>query len=249
LNNAAKFTPEGGSIRVELEDSGDPIAVRVADSGIGVPGEQLERIFQMFTRLERPGVRTQPGLGIGLALARRLAEMHGGTLSASSAGVAQGTTFTLSLPRPSSTDQRARPAIAPVSSTEAGPVPRLKIVLVEDNHDVLETMSKWLRSLGHDVWGTEAGRTAVQLAGEVRPDMVLCDLGLPGMDGIEVCRQIRSLPPPGQRSAPVMVALTGWGREEDRAKTKQAGFDHHLVKPVKAEQLQKVIAAVVATPP
>jgi len=239
LNNAAKFTPEDGRVKVELEDRGADAVVRVSDSGVGVPADQLERIFDMFTRIDRGGSAAQPGLGIGLALARRLAEMHGGSLTVSSAGAGRGATFELSLPLLPVPEAATRGDREPGQAAE---VPGLKVLVIEDNRDVLETMSELLRELGHDVWEAGSGRRGVDLAEEIRPDLVLCDLGLPDTDGIEVCRQIRVLP--SDRPQPFMVALTGWGRDEDRALTRLAGFDHHLVKPIKYDQLRGVLERV-----
>jgi CheY-like chemotaxis protein len=243
LHNSAKFTPEGGSIRVELARENDKAVMRVEDSGSGIRGDQLERVFHMFARVERPGVAPETGLGIGLALARRLAEMHGGSLGVASAGEGRGATFTLSIP--------ALLTVVPdVAPPEIGTAPRvgnaLDIVVVEDNDDIAEVLAEWLRELGHGVCVARTGKRAVELVQKNAPDVVICDLGLPDLDGMEVCRQVRRLPLEHQ---PVMVALTGWGREDDVRSTREAGFEHHLVKPVATDRLQSLLAKIGDTRP
>jgi len=241
LSNAAKFTPAGLNVKVELEEKDKNAVVRVIDSGVGIPEDQIERIFTMFTRIEKPGMTTQPGLGIGLALARRLAEMHGARLTASSAGHDRGATFTLSLPLQSAAHAPTKND-DPITAGSPDVVSALKVVLIEDNPDILEIMSEWLRDLGHEVWEASTGLAGIDLIKMRGPDLVLCDLGLPDLDGVEICRRIRALPL--EDGGPVMVALTGWGRDEDRSRTRLAGFDHHLVKPVKSQQLHRVLEAV-----
>jgi signal transduction histidine kinase len=236
LHNATKFTPERGTIRLELVADGDAALLRVIDSGAGILPEQLNRVFDMFARIPRPGITTEPGLGIGLSLARRLAEMHGGSLNASSDGEGRGTTFTLRIPLALPADVGADiPASGPHSEERTTP---LDIVVVEDNDDIAVGLKDWLEVLGHRVAVARDGHSGIDCISRSRPQLVLCDLGLPGLDGIEVCRLVRKLPTDAQ---PVMVALTGWGREDDLRRTKEAGFDHHLVKPVSPEKLQAVL--------
>jgi signal transduction histidine kinase len=237
LHNAAKFTPDGGTISVELaRDAGDAV-LRIRDTGEGIPTAQLERVFDMFARIERTAASADRGLGIGLALARRLAEMHGGTLVASSEGVGKGTTFTLRLPIVDA--QHAERSASGVARPTL--VAGMNILIIEDNEDVADTMSTWLEEQGHRVWIARSGLLGVDMVQQNRPDLVLCDLGLPGVDGLEVCKRIRALQIPRQ---PIMVALTGWGRDEDRRRTKDAGFDEHLVKPVASDRLRQVLRAV-----
>jgi signal transduction histidine kinase len=235
LHNAAKFTPDGGKIEIELRRDAGYAVLRVVDSGIGIAPSQIDRVFDMFARIERPGVIAEPGLGIGLALARRLAELHDGALIAESGGEGLGTTFTLSLPAlstaqegASADDERVHPRSAPRA---------LKILVIEDNDDVADTLASWLEELGHQVWVARNGTQGVELVQQAKPNLVLCDLGLPEMDGIEVCRTVRALP----IEQPLMIALTGWGREDDRARTKAAGFNQHLVKPVAPGVLEGVL--------
>jgi signal transduction histidine kinase len=237
LHNAAKFTPEGGRISVSLAREGADALIRVVDSGEGIAPDQIERAFAMFARVKGSGAKSERGLGIGLALGRRLAELHSGTLTAASDGPNRGTTFTLRLPL-----QEA--AEAPVMATaKPTPVPRnsLDIVVIEDSEDIADTLQMVLEGMGHHVAVAYSGLTGVALVEQKRPRVVLCDIGLPDVDGVEVCRRVRSL---ALENQPMMVALTGWGREHDRSRTKAAGFDEHLVKPVAAEKLQSVLNTV-----
>jgi signal transduction histidine kinase len=237
LHNASKFTPEGGSVRVSLAREGGMAVARVSDSGPGVAADDLGRIFEMFSRLDRPGSRSESGLGIGLALARRLAEMHGGKLVADSAGKGEGTTFILSLPLAAEAATGVReptPATEPTAANGSG----LDIVVIEDNPDVSDILVDWLQEMGHRVSLADSGESGVALIEQARPDVVLCDLGLPTMGGLEVCRSVQAM---GLDDPPVMVALTGWGREEDRQRTRDAGFHHHIVKPVSPQKLIEVL--------
>lgn len=239
LNNAMKFTPMGGRIRIELVRNGSNAVVRVIDSGIGIPAGQEDRVFEMFARVVRPGGPPQPGLGIGLALGRRLAAMHGGTLEGYSKGDGHGSTFTLILPLAQTTPL---PPLEVSSDTETRSPDRVReILVVEDNEDVAFVLVEWLERRGHKVSAVQTGPDGVQRAQELQPEIILCDLGLPGMDGLEVCRQIRATALDRQ---PIMVALTGWGREADRERTKAAGFDYHLVKPIGSEELDRLLESV-----
>ena len=239
LHNAMKFTADGGSVRVELERDGESAVLRVIDSGVGVRADQKERLFEMFARVERNGVGTESGLGIGLALARRLSELHDGRLDVSSEGEGRGTTFSLTLPA------LAPEEPAPTRNSERPPAfdgtPPLGIVVVEDNDDVADVLVEWLAGHGHRVTVARTGTLGLDAIGQSRPDLVICDLGLPDLDGLDVCRRVRSSTTANQ---PVMVALTGWGREQDLRATKDAGFDYHLVKPVAPDALRSLISKV-----
>jgi len=241
LTNASKFTPENGRITIGLEREGDRALIRVADSGAGIPPDQIDLIFGMFARVKRGDGDGPMGLGIGLALARRLAEMHGGTLTVASLGDNAGSTFTLALPA----SRSAPVAIAPVQEPKelVGATNGLRIVIIEDNEDVAESLKDLLEDTGHTVWAALSGSDGINLVQEVRPNVVLCDLGLPHMGGVEICRRIRAL---SIGRPPLMVAITGWGREEDHRRTREAGFDHHLVKPVAVDSLDKVLRSVTA---
>jgi signal transduction histidine kinase len=238
LHNASKYTPENGTVRVALVQENGRALIQVIDSGVGLRPDEHDQIFQMFTRIERPAPSNERGLGIGLALARSLAEMHNGTLSVDSAGPGQGATFTLALP---TIGRAVEPATVPNDSggrrAQGG---KLRIVLIEDDDDIADTMGDWLEMIGHSVAIARRGVAGVQLVKDVVPDVVLCDIGLPDMDGIEVCKAVRKL---DLVSQPTMIAVTGWGRADDLERTKQAGFDEHLVKPVKPERLQGVLEA------
>jgi signal transduction histidine kinase len=236
LHNASKFTPAGGTLRVELDFSAGNAVIRVSDNGIGIPPDQLERVFEMFVHIENQAYASDYGSGIGLALAKRLAQMHGGDLSAWSAGEGQGTTFTLTLPdadnKASATEAQAKPP------RRLDPRTRFDILVIEDNDDVADTLTAWLQEMGHCVHVARTGASGVELALVTRPHIVLCDLGLPEMDGLEVCQRVRQL---ARDFRPIMVALTGWGNDEDRQRTHNAGFDHHLVKPVALDLLSEVL--------
>jgi signal transduction histidine kinase len=239
LHNASKYTPEGGKVWVTLAYEDGDALVRVTDNGMGIPPDQLERVFEMFTRIERKMSSAAPGAGIGLALARRLAQMHGGDLTAWSAGEGQGTTFTLTLPAAEASQTPDAPA-APRDTTRHGAEP-LEILVVEDNDDVADMLASWLEELGHHVRVARTGPSGLALVLSTKPDVVLCDIGLPEMDGVEVCQRVRAQ---AREFRPLMVAITGWGKEEDRKRTAAAGFDHHLVKPVALDTLSRLLSSV-----
>jgi signal transduction histidine kinase len=237
LHNASKFTPEAGEVRVELGHAGDRAYIRVVDSGVGIAPEQLPRVFDMFTRIERSGT-SNGGLGIGLALSRKLSEMHGGSLEVESAGPGRGSVFTLKLPAELDRETAPRLSQPPPPASESRGV---KVLIIEDNEDSAEVLALWLGTRGYQATVAYDGPSGLSLIGELRPSVVLCDIGLPEMDGTEVCRRIRELQL-GYR--PIMVALTGWGMKKDRERTRDSGFDHHLVKPVAPEALFAVLDSV-----
>ncbi len=240
LHNASKFTPEGGQVKVRLRHENGTAFIDVIDSGVGIAPEQLPRVFDMFVRVDRPDSSLSNGLGIGLALSRRLAEMHGGTLTANSAGLGQGSVFTLAVPADAGGPRTVRESVRPGAQKahNAG----LSVVIIEDNQDSAEVLGLWVEGRGYQVSVAYDGPEGLALIQRLRPAVVLCDIGLPGMDGIEVCRRVRKL---GPELSPVMIALTGWGMEEDRRRTQQTGFDHHLVKPVEPELLFNLLDSVV----
>jgi CheY-like chemotaxis protein len=236
LSNAAKYTPPGGAISLVVRREGTQVAVRVRDTGIGISAEMLPRVFDLFVQAERPLDGTQGGLGLGLTLARRLTELHGGTLEALSDGLGKGSEFVVRLPTCEGAPMRDRPRIHLTSDS-----PQRRILIVDDNADAAEGLTLALSVSGHVVRSAADGPAALQTIEQFRPDVVLLDIGLPGMDGYEVGRRIRAAT--GQ-SGVFLVALTGYGQEEDRKRTLDAGFDHHLVKPIDPG----VILALLADP-
>ena len=232
LNNAAKYTPEEGDIRLSSWVDGPMVVVELEDNGLGIPPEDQVRLFDLFTQLPHTGQKAHGGLGIGLSLVRSLVEMHGGRVSVRSAGLNQGSTFRVELPLAVSV--ATRPTVA--QAVAAGNCGR--VLIVEDNPDGLRTLMELLESNGHAVLGVPDGPAALRVAGEWQPDLALLDLGLPSMDGYEVAARLRS--DLGLTDTRI-VALTGWGTEQDRARTTAAGFDAHLTKPVAPERLLQLI--------
>jgi len=232
LNNAAKYTPEEGDIRLSSWVDGPMVVVELEDNGLGIPPEDQVRLFDLFTQLPHTGQKAHGGLGIGLSLVRSLVEMHGGSVSVRSGGLNQGSTFRVELPLAVSV--ATRPTVA--QAVAAGNCGR--VLIVEDNPDGLRTLMELLESNGHAVLGVPDGPAALRVAGEWQPDLALLDLGLPSMDGYEVAARLRS--DLGLTDTRI-VALTGWGTEQDRARTTAAGFDAHLTKPVAPERLLQLI--------
>jgi signal transduction histidine kinase/CheY-like chemotaxis protein len=238
LNNAAKYTDPGGRIVVRAQRTGTEVEIAVEDNGQGIAPDELPRVFGMFTRSEQSRWSSQGGLGIGLALARRLAQMHGGAVEAHSGGPGKGAVFTV----------RLAPAAAPTALPSGdglgparGTAPRRRILVVDDNRDAGDSLGMILRHLGADVHVARDGDEALAAFAAYEPAVVLLDIGMPGMDGYEVARRMRALHP-ARRSA--LVALTGWGQEEDRRRAREAGFDHHLVKPAQLAALQALLASL-----
>ena len=237
LNNAVKYTDTGGEIQLRATVEDGHAVVTVADSGIGIPGDLLPRVFEMFVQANGTDRRAQTGLGIGLTLARRLVEMHGGTLTAHSAGPGRGSEFNVRLPLLQQ-DVSLESSPAPAARHVAG-VPR--ILVVDDNRDAADTLGAVLKMLGAEVRVTHDGHAALEAVAAFRPAAVFLDLGMPGMDGHEVARRITADP---KTPHPVLVALTGWGQENDRRATRATGFDRHLVKPAEIEELEDVLASL-----
>lgn len=238
IHNASKYSPVGAEIVVELVNEDGRGLIRVVDHGAGIPADQLTHVFDMFAKIERSTPNSDGGLGVGLALSRLLAELHGGTLEVSSGGEGLGATFTVTLPDVRVHKQSPSPVAA--VDAEAAVQPGLNLVIVEDNEDAADIMAIWLEELGHVVRIARNGPDGLALILEARPQAVLCDLGLPGMDGYQVCENVVAKMTP----RPVMIALTGWGMDSDRRRTRDAGFDHHLVKPVALEKLDELLKGV-----
>ena len=240
LNNAARYTPQAGTISVRARREHGWSVVQVRDTGRGIEPDMLKRIFHMFVQGRTPLERLGGGLGVGLALARRIAEAHGGSLEARSEGENKGAEFTLRIPLA----DRARPS-APAPAPEAAegsakPMLAKRVLVVDDNIDAATTLQLLLKSLGHETCVAYDGQHALRMAAEFRPDTVLLDIGMPGLDGYEVARRLRAL----KRERPLrIVAITGWGQEADRIRSREAGFDVHLVKPVDPSLLTSVLGS------
>ena len=232
LTNALKYTRDGGTIRITVRPEDDCAVLRVADTGVGIPHDRLSRIFDLFYQVQQPLDRGAGGLGIGLTLVKHLAALHGGTVTAESEGIDRGSVFTVRLPQ-------VAPAPSTPSPVKTPRTPR-RVLIVEDSADSREMLRAALEIAGHQVFVAEDGPRGIEEASTVRPDAVLLDLGLPGLDGYEVARRLRHAPG-GQDM--LIVALSGYGRQEDKERSRQSGFDFHLVKPVDPSAVERILAA------
>lgn len=241
LHNAHKYTPEGGTIHVSAQRAGGDLVIRVKDSGVGISSQMLPRIFDLFTQEASSLHNAAGGLGIGLSLARIIAEMHGGSIQKMSEGHGRGSEFILRLPAlpPASAQETRTSRQAAADASPDAPNLERRILIVEDNQDAARTLAKLLRLRGHSVQITHDCEAALQAGDAFAPDVVLLDIGLPGLNGFEACRELRTRS--WGRNA-LVVAMTGWGTDEDRRKSKAAGFDLHLVKPVDFAELVPVLA-------
>ena len=233
VGNAMKYTPAGGSIRVRVGAENGDAVLRVEDSGYGIAPELLPRVFDLFVQGEQTLDRAQGGLGIGLTLVRRLVELHGGTVSAFSEGPGRGSTFTVRLPRVS-TPQSTHQAL---QQTQCNGFTK-RVLVIEDNRDAREMFRMMLELAGHEVLEAEEGLSGLELLKASRPDVAVIDVGLPGLNGYEIARRFREEPDAG---GVMLVALTGYGTPEAVERSRQAGFDHHLIKPVNAESLREIM--------
>jgi signal transduction histidine kinase/ActR/RegA family two-component response regulator len=225
LSNAAKYTERGGRVSVRLEVADEAAVVHVADTGIGIAPEDLSHVFDLFSQARAPGGVAEGGLGIGLALVRKLVEIHGGSVTAQSDGWGRGCTMSVRLPLLRVESGSEGPSqVAPLAPATAGRT----VVVADDNVDAADSLGMLLRFDGHDVTIVHDGEAAVAAVQERRPDVVVLDLGMPGLDGLEAAKRIRAMP--GGQDVK-LIALTGWGQDSDRVRTREAGFDHHLVKP------------------
>ena len=238
LHNASKFTGQGGRISLSVERQGGEVVVIVRDSGIGISPDMLPKIFEMFRQADQSLERSQGGLGIGLTLVRRLVEMHGGSVAASSAGIERGSEFVVRLPE--LIREESSPSPVPIAAEPPPAAPR-RILVVDDNRDAAEALSMMLKLAGHETHLAFDGAEALEAAARLRPDVLLLDIGMPKLSGYDVARRIREQPW-GQTM--LLVALTGWGQDEDRRKTREAGFDGHLVKPVEFTTLARMLAVL-----
>ncbi len=241
LNNAARYTPPGGRITIESAREGGQAVIRVRDTGAGIPRDMLESIFEIFVQGPGTGGAAQGGLGIGLTLVKRLVELHGGTVTAHSAGPGQGSELTVRLPALESTPAEAGRAAKEGARADAHCAAR-RVLVVDDNHDAADSLAHVLGACGHEVRVAYDGVDAVSESLAFEPDVVLLDLGLPRLDGRDVARRLRRL----RGDSVLLIAVTGWGQEDDRRRTREAGFDHHLTKPVDHERLQALLARLPA---
>ena len=240
LNNAAKYTPDGGRIVLTLAQEGDEGVIRVADNGAGLPAELVPSVFDLFTQVNRTLDRSQGGLGIGLSLVKRLTELHGGSVSAASEGIDRGSTFTIRLPIHAAPDTAfAGDDAAARAVADSGK--RLKVLVVDDNPDVADSLAVLLSARGHVIRTEYAGASGLEAAEEFEPHIVFCDIGMPGIDGHQLARTLRANP---RFSATLLVAVTGWGSEDHQRRTRQAGFDLHLTKPASLEAVDAILARV-----
>ncbi len=238
LNNAVKYTEPGGSIRIAARLAAGAVEVRVTDTGIGIAADKMPAVFDMFTQFDASPERTHGGLGVGLALARRLVQLHGGTITARSDGLGQGSEFTVRLPLATAPADAANTEVRP-----QGPPQSRRVLVVDDNRDFALSLSALLEFEGHDVRTTFEAMSAETVAAEFRPEIAFLDLGLPSVNGFELARRLRGQP---GMNGMVLVAVTGWGKDEDRQRSREAGFDLHLVKPVEPDQILDEVRKVAA---
>lgn len=238
LNNAAKYTSPGGHIRLTVRRQNGHADIEVADNGLGIDADMLPRVFDLFTQADRHLDRSQGGLGIGLALVSKLVEMHGGTSRAVSEGRDKGSIFTVSLPL---IDEQGAAIGKGLQKTQKKTMAPMKVLIVDDNIDSAQTSLWMLDLMGHKGTLAHEGVRALEIARDLKPDVVLLDIGMPGMDGYEVCRQLRRMP---EMKNKTVIAQTGWGQESDRQKAFAAGFDHHITKPVSLDLLTQLLADI-----
>ena len=242
LNNAAKYTPARGRIGLSVRHEGQEVVIAISDTGIGIPPAALATVFEMFTQVGRNMERAQGGLGIGLSLVRRLVELHGGTVSAASEGVGRGSIFTVRLPLVAQEPAAVEPAASsPHAAAEEAGDASLRVMVVDDNVDAADTLSALLEMNGHTTRVANDGYQAIELARSFQPQVVFLDIGLPGMNGYEVARRLRETP--GMERG-TLVALTGWGTREDRQRSSDAGFDHHLTKPADLHAVEMLLSGL-----
>jgi len=242
LNNAAKYTPPGGQLRLEATAEENNVVVRVCDTGIGIPASMLPHVFDMFTQADTSIERAHGGLGIGLTLVRTLAEMHGGSVDAFSKGTGQGSEFVVRLPLAQGSPAVAPPpARLPHAGTADGEQRRFRILVTDDSRMSAKTLGYMLEIMGHDVRLAYDGANALDIARSFLPEVIFLDIGLPGMSGYEICRQLRVDP---VLAHSVIIAQTGWSQEEHRKRSKESGFDYHLVKPVDLQMLEELLLSL-----
>ena len=236
LTNAAKYMDVGGRIELAARIDAGELEISVRDAGLGIPLDMLPRVFEIFTQMEHTRQHSQGGLGIGLALAKSLVEMHGGTIYATSAGLDQGSTFIVRLPLASSAADSVLPAAEP-----EGPLPRCNVIILDDTRAALFVLEKLLKAMGQNVKATSSASTALEWARQEQPDIIISDIGMPDVDGYEFARRVRAVP---ELQDTLLVALTGYGQQSDRKRAQEAGFNRHLVKPVSVDELHSLLATI-----
>jgi CheY-like chemotaxis protein/two-component sensor histidine kinase len=239
LTNAAKYTDPGGRIWLTAERDGTMAALRVRDDGIGIAPHMLPRIFELFVQVDHTSTKAQGGLGIGLTLVKNLVEMHNGTVEAKSEGLGKGSEFIVRLPISARGLDQDHGGEAGRRAQESPSPSGYRLLVVNDNQDAADSLAMLLRLQGHEVRVSYSGMAALEMTKTYTPDVVFMDIGMPGMDGYEAARRMREQPGLGTI---VMAALTGWGQQEDRRRTAEAGFNHHLVKPPEPDALEEVLA-------
>jgi signal transduction histidine kinase len=245
LSNAVKYTHAGGRIELTGSCTGEHIEIRIRDNGIGIEPDLIPTVFNLFAQASRADPGNQAGLGIGLALVKRLVELHGGEVEAYSAGLGKGSEFTLRFPRLTSIAESASAPERPAAVLAAAAAAQRRILIADDNRDALESLAQLLQLAGHEVYQAADGVQALAVASEMRPDVAMLDIGMPGLDGYEVARRIRAQ---DWGRGTTLVAVTGWGQESDRRRSREAGFDSHWVKPLDAQKLAALLGALPAVP-
>jgi CheY-like chemotaxis protein len=244
LNNAAKYSEQGGHITLSAGAEGNAVIVRVTDRGIGIPADHLPRIFQLFAQVETASDRSQGGLGIGLSLVRGLVEMHGGTIEANSEGPGRGSELIVRLPRANAEPLSESHAAEP-DGAKTSPTPKYRILVVDDNQLSARSTAIALGLMGHDLATARDGIEGIERARTFQPDVILMDIGLPEMNGHETARRMRQQP--GGKNI-ILIAVTGYGQEADRRRSLEAGFDYHLVKPLNFAELKDKLSELCADP-
>jgi len=239
LNNAVKYTQKGGHIRIEASEDKLGVSVKIKDNGIGIPKEMLPHIFELFSQVDSSMERTHGGLGIGLTLVKNLIEMHKGSVTVESEGKGKGSVFTVRLPIQIPAKHENNEMVAESNFTLAAK--SYRILIVDDNEASAKTLGWTLEMLGHDIRLAHESFKAIEIAKSYKPDIVMLDIGLPGMNGYEVCEALRKLP---SLEACVIIAQTGWGQKEHMQRSQEAGFDYHLVKPIRIEVLEGILEKI-----
>jgi len=240
LNNSAKYSEQNGRISLTVKRNGSGVEISVTDTGIGIASDQLPRIFEMFAQIDKSLEKSQGGLGIGLTLVKKLVEMHGGSIEAQSDGLGKGSEFTVRLPVLAEVWRTQT-----VHGLESSPTKSLRVLVVDDNRDGANSLSMMLKAMGNETRTAYDGEEGVKMAEEFRPTVVLFDIGLPKLNGYEACRRIRAQ---SWGKGMVIIAITGWGQDEDRQRSKEAGFDGHLVKPVEFASLTQLLGTLIPMP-